>query len=419
MKLEWKYGRSTVKFEVPDSNIMSVLIPKELPPVPNESEAITEAIRSPVGTDPLSKMVGNGSKVALLVSDVTRPCPSRKVLAPLLTGLLRSGVRKENITIYFATGMHRGHTPEERRALVGQEIADKFRLVDHDSKDTDNLVSMGQTKRGTKVFINRAVMDCDVKIGVANLDIHYFAGYSGGAKSLMPGVAGFDTICQNHSMMLLPGAEPGRADGNPVREDMEEVAGMAGLDFIVNVVLNDRREIVKMVAGDYVKAHREGVPPNDYMYKVPLPEKADIVIASAGGYPKDINLYQAQKALDNAAFAVKDGGTILLLANCGEGLGDKAFETWLMEADSPDDVIRKLRENFVLGGHKAFAIARLAKRAEIVLVSILPETVAKKAFMSLAKSIEEALKKAFGRQGSESRIVLMPYAGSTLPQVNK
>lgn len=386
-----------MKFEVPDSSIMSVLISKELPPVPNESEAVTEAIRSPVGTDPLSKMAGNGSKVTLLVSDVTRPCSSHKILPPLLTELLCSGVKEENITIYFATGMHRGHTPEERRALVGQEITDKFRLVDHNSKDTDNLVSMGQTKRGTKVFINRAVMDCDVKIGVA----------------------GFDTVCQNHSMMLLPGAEAGRADGNPVREDMEEVARMAGLDFIVNAVLNDRREIVKVVAGDYVKAHREGVPPNDYVYKVPLPEKADIVIASAGGYPKDIDLYQAQRALDNAAFAVKDSGTILLLANCGEGLGDKTFETWLMEADSPDDVIRKLRENFVLGGHKAFAIARLAKRAEIVLVSILPETVAKKAFMSLAKSIEEALKKAFGRQGSASRIVLMSYAGSTLPQVNK
>jgi len=415
MRLEWKYGRSTIRFEVPDVNIASVLQPKQLGAVPNETKAIDDAIKNPIGSEPLCKIAAKGSKIAILVSDITRPCPSYKILPPLVAELLNFGVEESNITIFFATGMHRGHTADEQKTLVGQKIANRFRLIDHNCKDEDNLLPVGKTQRGTKVSINRNVLDSDLRIGVANLDVHYFAGYSGGAKSLVPGVAGFDTIRQNHSLMLLPKAEAGVADGNPVREDLEEAADMAGLDFIVNLILNDNKEIVHVVAGNYVKAHRAGIPPNDHMYKVSTPERGDIVVATAGGYPKDINLYQAQKALDNAAYAVKDGGTIVLLADCREGLGEKTFESWLMDANSPDDVIRRLEEDFMLGGHKAFAIARLAKKAEIVLVSSLQPKVVRRAFMTPARSVSQALDKAFSSQGRDATIVLMPYAGSTLP----
>jgi len=415
MKLDWKYGRASVGFEVPDSNVLSVLEPKQLQPLRDPAEAIVGAIRNPIGSDPLNKIVSKRNRVAIIVSDITRPCPSHKVLPPLVGELIKQGLDKSNITIFFATGMHRGHTADEQKVLAGQDIAGSFELIDHNSKDETNLVSLGKTRRGTDVSINRAVLDYDVRIGLANLDVHWFAGYSGGAKSLVPGMAAFSTIRQNHSLMLLPGAETGRADGNPVREDLEEAVGMTGLDFVVNVVLNDNKEIVKVVAGDFVKAHRAGIPPNDYMYKVQIPERGDIVIATAGGHPKDINLYQAQKGLDNAACAVKDGGTIVLLADCKEGLGDATLESWLTEANSPDDIIERLKKSFQLGGHKAFAIARTGKKAEIILVSNLSDTLARKAFMTPVKSITDALDMAFRQQGQDAKVILMPYAGSTLP----
>ena len=419
MKLEWKYGRSIVHFDVPDRNVASILQPRDLEPVLNEGQAIAEAIQKPIGGEDMSKIVNSESDVAIIVSDITRPCPSYKVV-PLLTKKLgECGVQKSNITILFATGMHRGHSKEEQTILVGQETAGSFGLVDHDCHNADNLVELGKTKRGTPISVNRLAVDADVKIGVANLDVHYFAGYSGGAKSVVPGVAGYETIRRNHSLMLQPGAEAGKVKDNPVREDLEEAVEMAGLDFIVNLVLNDNKNIVRVVAGDYVEAQRSGIAPNDYMYKAAIPERADIVIATAGGYPKDINLYQAQKGLENAGHAVRQDGTIILFADCSEGLGDKTFESWLMESDSPESVMMRLKEDFMLGGHKAFAIAKLAKRAHIVLVSNLPSDLVRKAFMTPASSAKNALTQAFEREGRDARVILMPYAGSTLPHSEK
>jgi nickel-dependent lactate racemase len=256
-------------------------------------------------------------------------------------------------------------------------------------------------------------------IGIANIDIHYFAGYSGGAKSLLPGVAAFKSIQQNHSLMLLYGSEPGIANGNPVREDLEEASKKTNFKFIVNVILNDKKEIVKVVAGDCIKAHRFAIAVNDVMYKRPIKEKADIVVATAGGLPKDINFYQAQKGLDNAAYAVNEGGTIIFLAECIEGMGDKTFNQWLSEASCPDEVIERLQRRFILGGHKAYAIAKLVKKAEIIIVSKLSRDLVEKSFMKPAKSIEEALNEAFATHGNNSSVILMPYAGSTLPFLKK
>jgi nickel-dependent lactate racemase len=215
--------------------------------------------------------------------------------------------------------------------------------------------------------------------------------------------------------MLHSGSEPGKADGNPVREDLEEASRIAGFSFILNVALNEDKEIVKVFAGDYIKAHRAGAEVNDYMYKRPMKEKSDIVLATAGGFPKDINLYQAQKGLDNAGYAVKEGGTIIFLAECIEGMGDETFSQWLQEASHPADVIERLKKGFVLGGHKAYAIAKIAKMANITLISNLSENLAKKAFMKPAKTVEKALDEAFQTHGRDATVALMPYAGSTLP----
>lgn len=415
MKTKLNYGRGFLELDVPSKNVTAILKPRALSPIRNEEEAILRAIREPIGTASLEDMVDPRTHVALLVSDITRPCPSNKILPPILAELNRSGVPNDHITIFFATGMHRGHTLEEKGKLAGANVINKVKSFDHNSKDKQNHCYLGRTTRGTEIFLNKQVLNCDLLIGVANIDIHYFAGYSGGGKSLLPGVAAFETIQQNHSLMLLPSSVPGKADGNPVREDLEEACKIANFDFIVNAVINDDKEIVKVVAGHYVKAHRAGALVSDYMYKMPIEREAEIVIATAGGFPKDIDLYQAQKGLDNARCAVKDGGTIIFLAECKEGYGDKTFAQWLMEANCPEDIMERLAKGFVLGGHKAYAVARLVKDVEVFLISSLSNEVVKKAFMNPARTLKEALDAAFATHGKDANVIIMPYAGSTLP----
>jgi nickel-dependent lactate racemase len=415
MKFALHYGDSFLEANIPEKNISAILKPRGLSPVENEEEAIKKAVREPIGGIPLKNMVSVGTRVGLLVSDVTRPCPSYKILPALIADLRQYGVLNDNITIFFANGMHRLLNPAEKTRLVGEKVAAEIRMLDHDSRDSGSHCHLGKTSRNTEIFLDKQVQKNDLIIGVANIDIHYFAGYSGGGKSLLPGVCSFETIAHNHSLMLLPNASPGVADGNPVREDLEEACCICNLGFIVNAVLDESKQIVKVVAGDFVKAHRAGAALYDYMYKAAIDEEADIVVATAGGFPKDINLYQAQKALDNARFAVKKGGTIILLAECCEGLGDKTFEQWFMEAATPEGIIERMNKGFVLGGHKAYAVAKTAADVNIILVSDLPGKIVKKTFMMPARTLKQALDRAFKGQGKDARVIVMPFAGSTFP----
>lgn len=410
------YGNCFISFKIPDNNI-SILKPKELSPLINVNNSIIKSLRKPVEAKPLKDLITEKTRVALLVSDITRPCPSKKILPPLILELKKFGVSLNNITVFFATGTHREHMPEEKEKIIGTEVLKRIKTVDHNSQDKKKHCYLGRTRRGTEVFVNKQVINNDLIIGIANTDIHYFAGYSGGAKSLFPGIAAFESIQQNHALMLLPNSEPGKAEGNPVREDLEEAAQMTNFNFIVNVVLDDKKNIVEVVSGQYVKAHRLASKINDLMYKTPIGKKADIVIASAGGFPKDINLYQAQKGLDNARIAVKEGGTIIYIAECIDGIGNETLIKWLQEASHPDDVIERLRMRFVLGGHKAFAIAKVAKTAEIYLISSLAEKFIKMSFMKPTKKVEDALDQAFATHGKDASVALMSHAGSTLPSL--
>ncbi|MFQ5762812.1 MAG: nickel-dependent lactate racemase, partial [Candidatus Bathyarchaeia archaeon] len=370
MIIRLPYGSAKLEAELPDRVQPVILEPSSVEiPRGDPGEIVAEALENPIGTARLKDLVKPGVKVAVLTSDVTRPCPSNILLPFVLRELKAGGVPPSDVTVFFATGSHRSHTEDEKRRLLGEEVYGMVKAVDHDAQDRQNLHSVGVTFRGTEVSINREVFSRDLIVAVANLDIHYFMGYSGGAKPLVPGVASLDTIQQNHTLLLDPESKPGKADGNPIREDIEEAAGKVGLDFILNAVLNESKQVVAAVAGDFIKAHRAGLPTVDKLYKVPLEAPCDIVIASASGFPKDINLYQAHKALAHAGHAVKSGGTIILVAECRDGLGSKVFEQWLMEASSPRDVMERLKAGFALGGHKAALIAKLKERADIMLVS--------------------------------------------------
>ena len=281
-----------------------------------------------------------------------------------------------------------------------------------------DCVHMGTTKAGTPVDVFRVVAEADFRICLGNIEYHYFAGYSGGAKAIMPGVSTRAAIQSNHKFMARPEACAGRITGNPVREDIEEAASMVGVDFILNVVLDPKKQIIFAVAGDVTKAHRNGCEFLDSLYLKKIPQKADIVIASQGGAPKDINLYQTQKALDNAKHAVKDGGVVILIGSCKEGLGEKTFEEWMTSAKCSKDLIERIEREFKLGGHKAAAIAMVMQYADIYLVSDMDPDKVRSIFMTPFKTLEEAYAAAKEKCGEKAKVWAMPFAGSVLPKLS-
>ncbi|MBQ3104316.1 MAG: nickel-dependent lactate racemase [Lachnospiraceae bacterium] len=416
MKIELGIGASTQQVTVPDGNVAGILTPNEVTYELTGEAEVRRALENPIESPRLKDMVSTGEKIVIITSDITRPVPSYVLVPPLLEELYLGGIKAEDITLVFALGSHRKHTREEMIKLVGEKVYEEIRCIDGDPSD---CVHLGVTSRGTPVDVVRVVAEADRRICLGNIEYHYFAGYSGGAKAIMPGVSTRDAIQANHSRMTDARACAGNLKDNPVREDIEEGAAMCGIDFILNVVLDEHKKVICAVAGDSVKAHRVGCAFLDTLYQKKIDARADIVIVSQGGAPKDLNLYQTQKALDNAKHAVKEGGTIILVGSCKEGLGERVFEEWITEAKEPGDLIRRVETDFKLGGHKAAAIAMVLNSAEIYLVSEMDPDFVRTIFMEPYATVQEAFDAAIARRGEDATVLIMPYGGSTLPRVGE
>lgn len=415
MRLEFGFGKGMQTVEVPEQNLMGILIPDTPKVELSEDAEVRRALKNPIKSQPLHRIVKPGEKIVIITSDITRPMPTAKVMPAVLDELYMAGVDPSDITLVFALGSHRKHTEAERRKLSGERAWNEIRCIDGDNSD---FVSLGVTSRGTPVDIIRIVAEADRRICLGNVEYHYFAGYSGGVKAIMPGVSTREAIQSNHSRMVEQSACAGKLDGNPVREDIEEaVARFCPADFIVNVVLDEHKQIVKAVAGHPVEAHREGCRFLDTLYRKEIKERADIVLCSQGGAPKDLNLYQTQKALDNAKHAVKKGGIIILIGACSEGMGEGVFEKWMTESSNPAEMIERIQRDFQLGGHKAAAIALVLQNADIYLVSELDAEFVKGIFLKPYQTVQQALDAAFAKLGSNATVLAMPYGGSTLPVV--
>lgn len=412
MNITLGFGKKQLNLKVDEKNILDVLKPNPIQGDVDQVEEVQRALENPIGTKRLKEIVKSGEKVVIITSDVTRPMPTHVVLPSLLEELNSAGIKDEDIKVVFALGSHRKHTEEEKKRLVGEEIYSRIQCIDTDASD---CIHMGETSNGTPVDIFREVALADRRICLGNIEYHYFAGYSGGAKAIMPGVSTRAAIQANHSKMVMEDARTGELDKNPVRLDIEEAISLMPIDFILNVVLDENKRIIKAVAGHFIEAHREGCRFLDGIYKKPIKELADIVIVSPGGYPKDINMYQAQKALDNAKHAVKDGGVIIWVASCTEGFGEGVFEEWINEAESPHSLVERIPRQFQLGGHKAAAIAMVLERCDVFLVSDLDERIVRKAFLTPYRDIDKALQDAYAKLGEQAKVLIMPYGGSTLP----
>ena len=412
MELEFGYGAGVQTVQVPEKNLMGILTANEMQHERRGEAAVRYALAHPIGAEPLRKLAKPGQKIAIIASDVSRPVPSYELLPAILEELTAAGCRDEDITVVFALGSHRHHTPQEQERLAGSGVFHRVRCVD---SDPDDCIHMGDTKSGTPVDVTRVVAEADFRICTGNIEFHYFAGYSGGVKAIMPGVSTPAAIQSNHRMMVSELACAGNLDTNPLRQDIEEAGRICGVDYIVNVVLDEHRKIVYAVAGDAVLAHRDGCRYLDRMYRKPIAERADIVLVSQGGAPKDANLYQTQKALDNAKHAVKKGGTIILIGACPEGLGSAKFEQWLTGSPSAHAMVERIGREFELGGHKAAAIGMVLENARIDLVSEMDDDFVRSIFLNPQPSAQTAFEEAMKRYGPDATVLAMPFGGATLP----
>lgn len=409
------YGEDYLKGQIPFP-YETVSISEE--PLRHDSlEEINRAIKNPIGAS-LNDICG-AKRVVIVTSDLTRPVPNKLILPTLLTELEAVGIKKEQVTLLIGTGLHRPSPPSEFIELVGEELAREINIISHDAWDEDNLEYLGDTSRGTPIVINKHYIEADAKIVLGVIDPHQFAGISGGAKGVSIGLGGEKLVQANHAMLSHPKACLGNMDDNPVRMDIDEIGAKVGIDFIVNVVLNSKKEVVKAVAGHYIEAHKVGVDAARKTLQVQLCKPADLVIAASGGFPKDVNLYQAQKALLHAAVAVKEGGTIILASECREGVGEERFTVTMKKSKTPQEIMERFsQEEFRVGAHKAYLWGTSLLKARVILVSDgIDEETAKIMQVEKASTLEEAINLASADLPVNPIVYAMPKASSTIPMV--
>jgi nickel-dependent lactate racemase len=419
------YGKGSVSFKIPASQLVHELLGCSQPAVPDLQAAYTQALRHPIDSAPLQEMVRPGESVAVTVSDITRGWQRNADTLPfLLDALNEAGVPDDRVTIIIAVGAHRMNTPQEFIELCGPQVCHRVRVVNHDAWDPANAVFLGRTSRGTPVEASRLALDADRLVLTGGVIYHYMVGYGGGRKSVMPGICSNTTIQACHLWSLEPEAGAGRSrlaqskrtDGNPAHEDMMECAALVRPDFIVNVVPNLDGEICGVYAGNWVSAWRRATQQVDAIYGVEIQEKADIVIATAGGYPKDINLYQTTKTMDNAVLAVKDGGVSVILSECPDIREPLEYFRWF---DHPtiEAHDRALRANYTIAGWCALITREYCRQSPTILLT-RPDNAdrARRAGLIPAGSIDEALAKAYELCGRRNpSVTVMPNGANTLP----
>lgn len=412
-------GQRTIDLNVPDDVSVTVVTNRPLPVLPNPEHAIREAILHPVASERLSKRVRRGQKVAIIVTDVTRKLPEDIILPVLLEELEAGGIELDDVTVVVATGTHRPNTQEEMAAKFGSSLVNRVRFVNHDAWDKNGLTDLGCSQGGIPIIINRHTAEADVRISTGVIETHLFAGYSGGVKSLAVGVAGETTIAATHNYEMMKRTRLGMIENNPFREFLTEAAAAVGLDFIVNCVQTGEKGLVKVVAGDPLKAFQEGVKTARAMYEVEIEHPGDIVITGVI-YPKNRDLYQATRAANTSLFGprpvVRKGGVLLVPASCEDGFGHPGYVDWMSRCNSADEIIQSACENgFAPGDQKALILGWILQWARMVITDcLLPQADLARIHLESAPKLQEALDGELRRQ-PQARVVVIPDALLSVP----
>jgi nickel-dependent lactate racemase len=420
-----KYGEGEVTFSLPEEQIYCEVVGKDYPAIDDIPGAIHLALERPIDSPPLRELLRPTDKVAITVSDITRSWQRMDIVLPtLFDTLAQAGIPDGNVSILVVVGGHRQNSREEMEQLCGREVCRRVNVINHDARDLENMVYLGKTSRGTEVAINRVVAEADRIILTGGIIYHYMVGYGGGRKSVIPGFSSIRTIQQNHLWAMgrelgsgsNRNAVSGKTRGNECHEDMMEIAGFVQPDFIVNVVPNAEGEYAGIFAGNWVSAWQEGTKLVDEIYSVEIPGLADIVIASAGGTPKDINLYQTGKTMDNASYAVKKGGVVIIVSDCPDILEPPEFPQWF-QYPSNLEMERALRADFTIPGWVAWKEVECGEIASFIMVTRpWNADLVRKAGMLPVTTMEEALEAAYRLcRTDRPRITLMPQGANTLP----
>ena len=420
MKVNLLYRKGEMTVELPGHRT-TVINPKPLNCLSNEKAAIKRALRNPIGSPPLRELVDHNDSVAIIFSDITRPMPNHLVL-PVLLEELRE-IPDDQISLINALGTHRSNSPKELVDILGPEIIKRYRVIQHDCYDSSNLISLGKSSRGTEIWVNRTYMESTVRILTGFIEPHLFAGFSGGPKAVLPGIAGSKTIFSNHGCDMIgdPKSDFTRTKGNPIWDEMLEVAMLTDPTFLLNVTLTDDRLITGVFAGDLQQAHEKGVEFLRHSVLVPVNGLFEIVISTAGGYPLDINMYQSVKGISVAARIARDGGSIVLVTGCEKGLPDYGeYSTIMREADTPQDLLAKIHHPGYSKQDQwdAQIQAQICQRLKLYIYSDgLRDEEIKSVFGIPCRDVEEIISALLKEYGAEARIAVIPTGPLSVPYI--
>jgi len=417
MQVDIPYGIEKIKIHIHHS--CEILVPNKVT-IKNQNKIIGDALKNPIGKESFEQFAKKAEKLLVIVNDATRPTPTSKILDYLYSVLSNH----PKVIFLVATGVHRAPTEEEYRFIFGKSYdAFKEQISAHDARNEKDMTYLGTSKNGTEMYINKMVPETGNVVVIGSVEPHYFAGYTGGRKSFLPGVASYKTIEMNHKLALSDDARSLALEGNPVHEDMVDAMDvLKDINvFSIQTVLTGDHKIYAVTAGDLFQSFDAAITYANEVFCVPLKKKGNIVLTVAP-YPMDIDLYQSQKALDNGKLALEDGGIIILVSKCRDGVGEDAFLDLLSKAETPKEILDILGDEYKLGYHKAAKMAQIGIRSQMWAVTDIDDETIKKALMKPYSSIQSALDDAvetIKTDGRQPRIIVMPSGSLTIPSVEK
>lgn len=413
MELNLSYRKGTVPLKIADERILKIVEPNDVP-YSDESEVIKSGLKNSVGKYSFDSFLKGCGKLLIIVNDGTRPTPTARVLKHIHGDL-------QNIDVQFivATGVHRAPTEDEFRFIFG-DLYDEYkgRVWSHDARN-DQMSFLGVSSNGTEMYINKIVSEYEKVMIIGSVEPHYFAGFTGGRKSFLPGVSSYKTIEMNHKHALHSDAHALKLKGNPVHEDMIDALKTLNCDvFSIQAVLDKKHRIYGLTSGDINESFFQAIDKAEEIFVAPIPEKADIVV-SVAAYPMDVDLYQSQKALDNGKLALKDKGILIMVSSCREGLGEEAFYELLSSSDTPGEVLKKIEENYVLGYHKAGKMAEINLWAQVKAYTDLDDDLWRKIFIEPVSDLQKAVDDALVEKGSDAKIIVLTDGSMTVPKLKE
>jgi nickel-dependent lactate racemase len=423
VKIELAYGREGLEIDLPDGLNVDVVRPKHIEGLTDQRAAIEEVLLRPTNARPLREMASGASRVGIVVNDVTRPTPYKIILPVLLREL--QGVPDEHILFLTATGTHRPDTEAELREMLGDAVVDRYRVVQNDARDPSLHKLVGTTGSGNAIWLHRAYLECDVRILTGFIEPHFFAGFSGGGKAVMPGLALLESVLRNHDAKKMdhPKATWAVTYGNPIWEEIQEAASLASPSFLLNVTLNRNREITGVFAGDFREAYDQGCTAVKQSAMVAVGKPYDVVVTCNSGYPLDLNLYQSVKGISAAAQIVKDGGAIIAVADCWDGIPDHGrYGELLREAESPESLLRTIRgQGFARQDMwQAQIHALICLRADVYFHSRnLSDSQIESAFFRPCSSVERTIAELLHKYGPDARICVLPEGPQVVPYISR